>query len=125
MPVGQYKLTSSIDVGTQAFIFHGDCVYRRGEAHFGDPAVNFNVLGSVLNFTSVTNGLTANTPGIIGRIQDIGLVGPGSGHTSGIFFNIPFVDLYNVSVNNFWIGVNLATNDTQLPAWTVAETVMG
>lgn len=107
IPVGQYKLTSSIDVGTQAFIFRGDCVYRKGAALFGFPAIDFNVLGSVLNFPNTTNGLTVNTSGIIGRIQDIGLVGPGSGNTAGILFNLPFVDLFNVSINNFWIGLQL------------------
>lgn len=113
VPKGQYKLTSSIDWGTQAGILRGE-----GWTTDGTTVVQPHTTGSVMNFTNATHGLTVNTGGGNGltiSIEDVALTT--STGLTGVKFNsvpvnnvvIPFMK--NVLVFGWTTGIDCGISE--------------
>jgi len=137
IPAGQYKLTAAIDIGTRAFTMYGDGAHYTHANSFGDAAwtvindyVN-GVVGSVLRWTSATDGLKITNYPVAGiRLADLALIGPGSGATTG--FNeaaaggVVDIVLTRVLIANWYRGLDIGgAEETRINGCRVFGCVYG
>lgn len=117
VPGGTFKSASAIDLGTKRFTLRGIGYHNTTSDIFGSPSWGSEVLGSVLQFTAVTDGLVVSANNFLGSsIRDIAIIGPGSGTTVGVNFsaaNVPFITLEHVGIFNFGIGFNPGDQEEQ------------
>ena len=118
IPAGQYKLTAAIDVGTRAFTLYGDGSHYVHQNTFGDAAWGLvndyanGVVGSVLRWTSATDGLKITSYPAMGiRIEDLALIGPGTGTTTGFYEaaagGVVDIVLHRLLVANWYRGIDI------------------
>jgi hypothetical protein len=120
IPLGTYILSSAIDLGSQPCVLRGSYWKCGNTSSFGDSSWNSltSLSGTILHFTSTTNGITISTSLADGRlfnIEHLCLVGPGSGTTTGIDCSsdqVVTLNITDVCVANFSSGYFLGLSES-------------
>ena len=123
VPAGTYKLTSAIDIGTKSFVLRGDGWRLSSYPRFGSAAWGSGIVsGSVLKFTNATNGLVLSTyPAANIYVEDLFLLGPGSGDTTGFYEQaeggVVRIGTKNLGAGNWYRGVDYGGAEESWSMW--------
>jgi len=115
VPNGTYKLSRELNIGTIPFILEGDGYYLHNLITFGNSAWTdgTTVRGSILRWSGATHGFVMSSSNTLAgtRLEELGIVGPGTGNTTGFFNSASggIVDLAfkNVMIGNWYRGLDL------------------